>query len=229
MILVVALLPFTMPGEPLVSIFGYAASSEGLWRAAQITLRSNAVVLMTLALLGLTDLVYGHALEKLRVPAKLVQLLLMTVRYIDVLGREYRRLRVAMTVRGFRMRCNVHTWRAMGYLFGMLFVRSLERAERISAAMRCRGFRGRFPTLSDMALARRDAVFAVIAVLAALAVGSLELAGFHERAADLPPAFGELRLRANRPVLKRADLILRRGERLALVGPNGWERRRFFI
>jgi cobalt/nickel transport system permease protein len=64
----------------------------------------------------------------------------------------------------------------MGYLFGMLFVRSLERAERISAAMRCRGFTGRFPTLSDMALARRDAVFAVIAVLAALAVGSLELA-----------------------------------------------------
>ncbi|MGD1038433.1 MAG: cobalt ECF transporter T component CbiQ [Roseiarcus sp.] len=177
MILVIALLPFTMPGEPLVSVFGYPASSEGLWRAAQITLKSNAVVLMTLALLGSTELVdIGHALEKLRVPAKLVQLLLMTVRYIDVLGREYRRLRVAMTVRGFQMRCNVHTWRAMGYLFGMLFVRSLERAERISAAMRCRGFTGRFPTLSDMALARRDAVFAVIAVLAALAVGSLELA-----------------------------------------------------
>jgi len=177
MILVIALLPFTMPGEPLVSIFGYPASSEGLWRAAQITLKSNAVVLMMLALLGSTELVdIGHALEKLRVPPKLVQLLLMTVRYIDVLGREYRRLRVAMTVRGFQMRCDVHTWRTMGYLFGMLFVRSFERAERIAAAMRCRGFTGRFPTLSNMALARRDAVFAVIAVLAAVVVGSLELA-----------------------------------------------------
>ena len=98
---------------------------------------------MMLALLGSTELPeIGHALEKLRVPAKLVQLLLMTVRYIDVLGREYRRLRAAMTVRGFQMRSTSIPGAAMGYLFGMLFVRSFERAERISAAMRCRGFTG---------------------------------------------------------------------------------------
>ena len=174
MVLVIALLPFTVPGEPLFSMFGYPASADGLWRAAAITLKSNAIVLMTLALLGSTELVdVGHALEALGAPAKLVQLLLMTVRYIDVLGREYRRLRLAMTVRGFRMRCNVHTWRTMGYLFGMLFVRSFERADRIGAAMRCRGFNSRFPTFSDMAFARCDAVFAFLAVVAAVAVGAL--------------------------------------------------------
>ena len=83
----------------------------------------------------------------------------MTVRYIEVLGHEYRRLRMAMTVRGFRMRCNVHTWRSVGWLFGMLFARSIERAERIGEAMRCRGFTGEFPVLSEIAYTRRDAVF----------------------------------------------------------------------
>ena len=83
----------------------------------------------------------------------------MTVRYIEVLGREYRRLRTAMAVRGFRMRCSLHTWRSLGHLFGMLFARSFDRAARIGAAMRCRGFDGSFPSPTELAFTRRDAIF----------------------------------------------------------------------
>ena len=90
----------------------------------------------------------------------------MTVRYIEVLGREYRRLRTAMVVRGFRMRFSLHTWRSLGHLFGMLFARSIDRAERIGAAMRCRGFNGAFPVLSEPAYTMRDAVFLGVAASA---------------------------------------------------------------
>jgi cobalt/nickel transport system permease protein len=167
MALVVATLPFTTPGRPLIALFGYGASAEGLARAVEIALKANAVALMALALLGSSELPeIGHALRRLGVPARLAQLLLMTVRYIEVLGREYRRLRTAMTVRGFRMRCNLHTWRSVGHLFGMLFARSLDRAARISAAMRCRGFDGSFPSLSELAFTRRDAVFLAFAASA---------------------------------------------------------------
>jgi len=160
MALVVATLPFTTSGQPFFSIMGYGASVEGLQRAVEIALKANAVALMALALLGSAELPeIGHALRRLGVPAKLAQLFLMTVRYIEVLGQEYRRLRTAMMVRGFRMRFSVHTWRSVGWLFGMLFARSIDRAERIGEAMRCRGFNGEFPVLTEFAYTRRDAVF----------------------------------------------------------------------
>ena len=161
MAFVVATLPFTTEGTPLGSILGFAASAEGLARAMAIALKANAITLMVLALLGSSELPeIGHALRRLGVPAKLTQLLLMTVRYVEVLGEEYRRLRSAMTLRGFRMGFNTHVWRSVGHLFGMLFVRSLDRAARIGAAMRCRGFDGEFLVLAEFAYGPRDAAFA---------------------------------------------------------------------
>jgi cobalt/nickel transport system permease protein len=54
----------------------------------------------------------------------------------------------------------------------MLLVRSLDRSERIVAAMKCRGFRGRFYLLDHFAFSRRDGWFisAAVSVLVMLAV-----------------------------------------------------------
>jgi len=103
-----------------------------------------------LALLSSLEMVeLGHALARLGAPQRLVTLLLFTVRYVDVLGQEYARLRLAMRARAFRPRAGWHTWRAYGWLVGMLLVMSLERSERIHAAMRLRGFTGRFHLLDE--------------------------------------------------------------------------------
>ncbi len=80
---------------------------------------------------------------------------------MDVLHREYLRLRAAMKARGFRPRLDRHTYRSFGYLVGMLLVRSLDRAERIAAAMKCRGFRGHFFMLDHFAFSRRDVSFCI--------------------------------------------------------------------
>jgi cobalt/nickel transport system permease protein len=113
------------------------------------------------ALVGsMTATTMGHALAHLHVPQKLAHLLLLTVRYLDVLHLEYRRMRAAMKVRCFRPGMNRHTYRTFGYLVGMLLVRSFDRSERIMAAMKCRGFQGRFYLLDHFAFsARRDAPF----------------------------------------------------------------------
>jgi cobalt/nickel transport system permease protein len=62
---------------------------------------------------------------------------------------------------------NRHTYRAFGHLVGMLLVRSLDRSERILAAMKCRGFTGRFYLLDHFAFTRCDLPFcaASLAVL----------------------------------------------------------------
>jgi len=116
--------------------------------------------------------VLGHALAHLRVPSKLVHVLLFTVRYLDVLHRESARLRWAMRVRAFRPRADRHTHRAVGYLVGMILVRGFDRSERVAAAMKCRAFRGVFPLLDHFALGWRDVPFAVVGagLLAALAL-----------------------------------------------------------
>jgi len=151
-----------------------AYQHEDLMLAAVIALKANAAVLAVAALIGTMDAVtLGHALAHFHVPPKLVQLLLFMVRYFDVMGREYARLRAAMRVRCFRPAMNRHSYRALGYLVGMLLVRSFDRSERVLAAMKCRGFRGRYYLLDHFAFVpRRDGPFcAVMFLLAAILQG----------------------------------------------------------
>jgi len=160
-VFMLAMLPFTVPGEAMFSLLGFPASWEGLWQALRIALKANAIVLMLMALVGtLESTTLGHALYRLRTPESLVHLLMFTVRYIDVLHQEYLRLRRAMKTRGFRPRNSLHTYKTIGYLVGMMLVRALERSERVLAAMKCRGFSGRIHIIDHMAFTRRDVWFA---------------------------------------------------------------------
>ncbi len=176
MVLAVVMLPFTVPGDTLVSVAGLDASRQGLTQALVILLKANAVVLMVLALVGSLDTVaLGQALARLGAPEKLVHLYLFTVRYLDVMHREYRRLRTAMRARAFAMRTDCHTWTSIGYLFGMLMVHSIERSERIVAAMRCRGFDGTFPALDEPTRFRRpDGMFALASLAGMVMLMTIE-------------------------------------------------------
>ncbi len=165
-------------GHDVLALGALQFSREGLQLAVTVALKGNAVVLTLVVLLGTMDAVtLGHALRHLRVPEKLIHLMLFTVRYLDVLHREYLRLRAAMKMRGFRPGLDRHTYRTFGYLVGMLLVRSLDRAERIAAAMKCRGFRGHFFMLDHFAFSRRDVPFCIawsaLLLLLVLAEGGL--------------------------------------------------------
>lgn len=171
----VAMLPFTLPGRPLFDVAGFPASQEGLARAVTIVIKVNACVMAIAALVSTIDpVVAGHALGRLRVPDKLVLLLLFAVRYVAVFADEAERLRRAMRARAFRARNDWHTWQSTGWLIGMMLVRSFERSERIAAAMKCRGFSGKFPLLDDMRAGPGDGAFAALIGLAVLALVAVE-------------------------------------------------------
>jgi cobalt/nickel transport system permease protein len=138
-------LPFTTPGDPWFVIGGFRASWQGARHAAEIALTANSIMLGFLVLTTkMQPAEFAKGLGKIGFPESFIQLLLLTFRYIEVLRSEYKRLRLAMRARGFRPQSNMHTWRSFGYLAGMLFIRSLDRADRVFAAMKCRGFRGHF-------------------------------------------------------------------------------------
>jgi len=160
MLTLICVLPFTTPGEPMFTVFGLGASWLGLSHALLITVKANAVLLVLFSLVAtMSASTLGHALAHLKVPDKLVHLMLFMVRYLDVISTEYKKMRRAMQARAFVMGTNRHTWKSIGYLFGMLLIRSVERAERINDAMKCRGFCGRFYLNDEMKIGRLDIIF----------------------------------------------------------------------
>jgi cobalt/nickel transport system permease protein len=146
LVLLFLTLPFTVSGDPLLQIGPLTASEDGVWRAVTLALKVTASVLLISLLLGTSEPMHlGVALRALRVPEALVRLFVTATRNIGLVREELSRLHDAMRVRSFHPRSNRHTWRSYGYLFGMVFVRSMGRAERVEEGMRLRGYSGRFP------------------------------------------------------------------------------------
>jgi cobalt/nickel transport system permease protein len=175
LLILIATLPFTVPGEGVWHFGSLTASREGVTLALIIAARASAVALVLWALVGtLEPVVLGHALGRLGVPARLVHLFLFTLRHIHALYGEYARLRQAMRARAFTPRSDRHTWNTLGWLMGMLLVRSLARSRRTLAAMRCRGFQGRLYLLDDLAWSPADTWLSVATALALAILFGLE-------------------------------------------------------
>ena len=151
------ILPWTTPGTGVTRLGPIVITAEGLDLALSISLKCNAIILANLALLSTSTIFsLAHALAHFRVPTKMVQLIFFSWRYFHVIDSEFHRMKQAIKVRGFEPGSNLHTYRTYAYLIGTLFIKSLERGERVYKAMLCRGFDGTFWLLSHFRLHRRD-------------------------------------------------------------------------
>jgi cobalt/nickel transport system permease protein len=169
------LLPFTFRGEPLFHIGPLVGSKEGVLYASQITVKCNTILLAMIALVATIPIfTLGHAMRRLHFPDKIVHLFLFTYRYIHVIFLEYQRLVNAMRIRGFAPHTNLHTYRSYAYLVGMLLVKSYDRAERVYKAMLCRGFTGKYYTLSQFSVKRVDIVYLALMLAAILGLVLLQ-------------------------------------------------------
>ncbi|MBL0716356.1 MAG: cobalt ECF transporter T component CbiQ [Desulfosarcina sp.] len=169
------LLPLTYEGEAVGKLGPLNFYWPGIVLSAHITLKSMAIIAVFTALVATIPVTtLGQALGRLRVPAKLVYLLLMCYRYIFVIEQEYRRLSTAMKIRGFNPRTSLHTYRSYAYLVGILFVRAAARADRVYQAMRCRGFNGRFHSLARFPAHPVNRWFALTAASAMIVLLGLE-------------------------------------------------------
>lgn len=144
----------------------FTLDPRGVEMALVITLKANAIVLVVMGMVSTTPVVrLLHALHHMKVSDKLVHLFMFFFRYIHVFNQEYQRMRRAMRVRAFVPKSNLHTYRAMANLVGMLLVRSYDRAERVYQAMLCRGFTGTYWVLDHFHWHRRDTWLSYLAAL----------------------------------------------------------------
>ena len=173
------LLPFTFSGDVLARAGSFNIYRPGVVLAAQITLKSYAILLAFIALIAtMSFATLGHALYRLRVPEKIVHLLMMTYRYVFVIEQEFLRLLRAAKIRGFQPGTNSNTYRTYSYVIGMLFVRAAARAERVHQAMLCRGFKGKFYSLQDFHVSSASWIFALLMTAVIFGLALMEWSNF---------------------------------------------------
>lgn len=150
---------FTMPGQVVyqLPLTGWTITAQGIERFLTLLLRSwiaiQGVILLT-AVTPFPDVLWG--LGRLRVPRLLVVTIGFMYRYLFVLADETARMLRARAARSGEIPGRPGPsplWhgRVAGHMVGSLFLRALERSERVHAAMLARGYRGSMP-----GLARRD-------------------------------------------------------------------------
>ncbi len=134
-------------------------SESGLRSASAIALRAVTLGIFALVLVRTGPLSQTLAAAwSLGFPGLILQVTQLAYRYAFLLSAELRRTRVALRTRGFRAKTDLHTYQTMGQALGGLLVRGGERADRVSAAMRCRGYDGAFRTLANFRTRPQDIV-----------------------------------------------------------------------
>lgn len=139
-------LPFTGPAD--LGPF----SREGLLAGWNIVAKGTLGVLISLTLAATTspgDIVLG--LRRLRAPTLFTTIATLMLRYVEVIGAEANRMRVARLARGHDPRV---LWQAAAVArgIGSLFIRSYERGERVHLAMLSRGWTGAMPDHTRVAV-----------------------------------------------------------------------------
>lgn len=163
------MLPLTYGGDALFSLAGMDFSLAGIQLASRITLKTNALLCVILALLATSPMPdIGRALSWWKVPEKFCWLLLFSYRYLFVIYDEYVRLRRAATMRCFVPGTNLATYRTFGYLIGMTLVHSYNRSRRVGQAMTLRCFQGRFHALDWPKATSIDMIWGIALVCGAL-------------------------------------------------------------
>ena len=169
LLLIWLILPFTYQGEVVWRISFLSVTQPGLMAATRLTLKTCSMLLIFLTLIStMSTADLAHALHNLKMPAKLVLLLLITYRYIFLIEDELQTLQRAAKVRNFRPGTTLHCYRTYAYLLGMLFVRAAERAQRVHQAMLCRAFSGRFHSLREYHNRSQDYFFLALVTIISL-------------------------------------------------------------
>lgn len=159
--------PFTTPGPALFTIPGleWTLSAPGLTRFISILLRSWLAV-QSAILLGATTRVPDMfwAFGALQFPKTLVSTISFMYRYLFVLADEASRMLRARAARSPKLAGAPSPpifWqgKVAGSMVGSLFLRSLERSERVYDAMLSRGYDGQMRTLTRFRMDSTDWVY----------------------------------------------------------------------
>ncbi len=120
---------------------GIVPNPTGIRLALLISLRFNLILGSTrLLLIDMNESLLLQALCRLPLPAKLLHLFVLTVRYIAVLGEVHKNMDRAMRARGYRAGFNRRTLFLAAQRVALLLIHALIKAEKTEMALKARGF-----------------------------------------------------------------------------------------
>jgi cobalt/nickel transport system permease protein len=167
-LLIALTVPLSVPGEVVWEPgLGLAVTREGLVLAASIACR----VIVAVSILSTVSLAFSaprllRGLRGLGCPAPLVLILGMLQRQLGVVQAEWRRMRRAALSRSPARWRPLRALRVFSQMAAVLFVRSLDRGERIHRAMTARGFDGVASVAPPHPLTLRDFLALAIGLVA---------------------------------------------------------------
>lgn len=120
---------------------GIELNFQGIKLAEKLSLRTHLLLIsLWLFLWNINDAVLVQAIGKLPLPEKLIQLFVLTVRYIALLGELRQKMDIAMRARGLRPGLNRRTLYVTAQSVALLLIHALLKAETAQMALKCRGF-----------------------------------------------------------------------------------------
>lgn len=139
---VVILLPFVSGTEPIFQLGYFSIKEEGCWQALLISVRFFCILTVSLILFGTAPFLSSiKAMRALGLPRVIVDMTLLSYRYLEELGETLTTMQRAMRLRGFQphgfSRRNLEVF---AQLTGSILIRSYERSLRIYQAMILRGY-----------------------------------------------------------------------------------------
>ena len=144
------------------------------WFSLFIILKAYLSLIAMILLISSTS--FSHflkALQKLKIPAIMVMIFSFMYRYLFVIADELMSVKMAKDARTVGGSKWFHT-KALANIFGVVFIHSFERSERIYQSMLSRGFDGTIRILDDFDLKQRDYVFGISAATIFIVIKILE-------------------------------------------------------
>lgn len=144
-----------------VIIWGTTLYYAGWFNFVSLIIKYGLIVITSLLMISVTGIdKLSYAMRMIRIPKLLVLQIMLTYRYISVIGEQ-----IVITVRAYRLRSygkkGIHKT-AWGSLVGQLILRTYERSQYIYRAMLLRGFNGDYHPGSSQAIELKDIAYLTV-------------------------------------------------------------------
>ena len=139
---VVILLPFISGNDPVFQLGHLVIKEEGCWQALLISVRFFCILTVSLILFGTAPFLSSiKAMRALGLPRVIVDMTLLSYRYLEELGETLTTMQRGMKLRGFQPKgFNRRNLEVFAQLTGSILIRSYDRSLRIYQAMILRGY-----------------------------------------------------------------------------------------
>ncbi|MDH4128912.1 MAG: cobalt ECF transporter T component CbiQ [Spirochaetota bacterium] len=170
------LLPISSGGEIFYLIVGIKIYKIGLHLAISIFLKAISILICIMIMFGTSRFDRTiKAFYHLKIPEKLIIMILFTYRYIYIYMENLRKLNVALFLQGFKKTSNLRSILVSSSLIGNLLIRCYDQTEMVYNAMILRGFNGKLISQFRFKASKTDLFKAIIIIFISLLIVGLEI------------------------------------------------------